>query len=119
MAKKVDPMLKTAPTPEATELQGVGAGSGDDLTSKSGSESSSELEQPTSPDPGSGGASGEKHTSLASSREDSDLHLAVTLAWDEAMVKLRETGMLSRLPAFATADWFYLLIRDKLDGVLK
>ena len=132
MAKKVDPTLKIAPIPEATDLQDVGAGSGDPATSSSGSESSSDTEQPKSPDPGNGDVSGEKYTSSDGSQDANKpetesprgidpylLKLAVDLAWGDAVARLRETGMLTRLPEFATSDWFYSLIQRHLHGVLK
>lgn len=122
MAKKVDPTLKTAPIPEATASSEGGDASGAPATSSSGSESSNVIEQQSSPENGNGDVSGEKHTFSGSSQDGVNPHLlrlAVELAWGDAVNRLRETGMLTRLPEFATAAWFYGLIDNHLKGVLR
>lgn len=140
MAKKVDPILKASQISEPIASPEGGDAFGESPTSKSGSESSSGSEQPKSPDPGNGDAGGEKHTYSDLSHDDSEamtempmrraqelgrridpdlLKLAVDLAWGEAVDKMRESGLLSRLPQFATSEWFHSLIMKNITGVLR
>ena len=121
MAKKpVDPTLKVSQISEPTASPEGGRASGEKHTKNAGLESVSACEPLNTIEAMSGDVNVERPpASVSIPSGEPRLQIAVRLAWDDAVLQMRETGLLSRLPGFATGDWFYGLIQQKLSGVLK